>query len=806
MAEIPELGNNEKFQPSATQQPFGAAGRELGAAGNLMSAFGADIANKASINRSELAGINLGRDPQGDLLPAFTTADKAFNEAYRSTANATLTLKGSELLAKGINTLEQQPKLSSGMISSFEKNNLEGIEDIVAQSPSQDKESLRNNLSAQLLVTKSKLDSKLAAEQKQDVVDTFAQYTQQTFLDLFDIASDPVNGGAKVAIKMLGEYKQNVKDQVEAGYLSKTAGDQAINTAEIQFISGRENAKLQEAIDGGTEDEFLNNWFNMNKALEPTQQIEVSKNLLSYMQLRDQAEARKQSMIVSEGRLRLATGTTDQEFIDRANREMTPVHFNEFLSSLAISQQKEKQSAAEIKFVNDNWNNPAALSGADAKTINAAWLQNSVKLAKDTGVDLDTAKVLTAAGATIPIPAMIAEINANATSGIPGAMEAAIKARDTINLSRPGNLRGVNEDALNMIAAFDDAKRGGQNPVMAAETATKSVLAIDKATIDLRGIQWKNIKENTWYAYDKDGKLNSSIFAQTNTKASDYDNPADYALRFQATLEKNFIALGKLETALKRTTEEMTWDETRANGKKQFVEKSLEKYLGITEQQLPFVHKQILEQSKEQAMAFNELYATGSSDFKYEFNDPVRPTLAEYKQATADLAALREKGRKSGGTWSAGFQDKKNKYETIINSFDKPGRPTVTRVYKDGVRETFFLNTYLDKSIKQGDQEVWQVKLEDNTGMVTEFIGVNGNLRRAVFYVPNKYGVVKDHVQFLEESTGEYANALNKARGNFEQKVKERIQKGKPQEMDAPEGPVTRLTDAEGKLIIEEGE
>ena len=179
MAELPEYKRNEGLQPATGNPDFVAAAKQQAAAGNVLTNIGSEVAIRSSIARSELAGIEAGKTPGGDLFPAFNKTDEAFQKAYRTTAEATLALQGEQLLQNGLITLSKADKITPALISDFSTSMLKGIEDISAQAPSVDRTAINQTLKLALLKTEGKLNDKLITQQKEEIKDNFMAYSSR---------------------------------------------------------------------------------------------------------------------------------------------------------------------------------------------------------------------------------------------------------------------------------------------------------------------------------------------------------------------------------------------------------------------------------------------------------------------------------------------------------------------------------------------------------------------------------------------------------------------------------------------------
>jgi hypothetical protein len=789
MAETPEFKRQETLQPATSPLPFGQAGRELGQAGNFLSAIGSDVAIRASVARAERAGVEFGKDPSGDLLPALNKTDEAFQTAYRNTALQTLSVQGDKLLSDSLTTISSANKLSPELIGDFRSSMDKGIEQIVSQAPLVDQEVLRTKLNSSAILAQGKLEARLIKEQKEDLQDTFATYAQQASSEIFDIASVGEIEAAKAQLEI---FNASVRNQVESGLLSKLDGESLIKSTRITFLTGREFAKAMEEQKNGNLDTFLSEYGKKPpEDMTPSEWVDVGKNLLQLVQLKDSTDAKNQSLLVSEGNLRIAQDDVDAETILRFQREMSPTNFNNFLTQKTIADQRKKDNQEDVQFVLDNWGNAGALANVDRKALEKAFQINWQDIANKTGVDAFTAKTLTAAGAATPITSYINELNAMAINGTPEARDAASRAIKTINQQNPGNLQGLSSDAENYLTMFDQARTGGQDIVQASETATKAVLDIDKAEQDRRKEQWtlfetSSLKNNkTWGTRAKlDLGLSQKVIVDDEALGVAYKN----------ALKSNYLSIGNIEAAKTKAIKQImsTHDVSKANGKEQFLFKPIERVLNITEKQLPFVYSQMAEQVKAQVNEFNKLYESGQSDFKYVFKEGSSVSFEEYNKAKEDLKKALE-GTNEFRELILGAAEARlgRKHQPIyditalkskIASYEEPGLPQIERVYRHGEPEVFSLNIYASDLTAYNGMQVYNVMLQGAQGDPEEFIGANALLGRSVFYIPNETKFREDYLKYIESSNSGDAKAVKEMQKQFDEhkrKANERIEKDK---------------------------
>ncbi len=787
MAQLPEFTKTEKIEPSATPLPVSGQLREVGEA-NFLSTLGADIGMRAGIARSEMAGIRMGKTPSGDLLPAINKSDEAFGNAYRTTANAVLTNQGTQLLNQSLNTVAAAGKMTPQVLASFEDNMQKGIDAIVAQAPSVDQEVLRNNLTAQYLNTQGKLHAKLIQQQKDDIKDNFAVYSSNTNTQIFDLS---MSGDKEAAQSLYETYRASAQQMVDNGLISNLDRETLLKSARINMMTGDEFSKAQAAKERGELDIFLSEFGKKPpEGMSQSEWIEVGGKLLELVNYQTLTDSKNQSLLVSEGSLRIAQGEVTEETLLRFKTQMTPENYNKFLTSYTIDQQRRKDSAEKVQYVFDNWNKPGALALAENGAINKAYDAQWKSVAQQSGLDDWTAKTLTASTLPVKIPDYIDELNAKAISGIPQDMTEALHGMQSLNAKTPASLEGFNETSRNMLSVYSVARAGGQDDVVAANTAVKAVLEVDETEANRRKQIWMNISVATFG--ERDVNLKSKVFNMLGVKASEVEDEIGTALRFKELYRVNYYATGNQEAAKKTTLDQIKASHgyTMVNGKKQFVHLPIERVMDITPTELPFVYKQMNNQVELQLKGFNELYNKKQSDFKYEFTKTEVIDDAKYLDAQQKLGTLMQDTNMTRELLLGASRSRLGKnagkindivaLQKIVRQYENPGRPIITRTYRDGTKQDFYLNIY---SQSGGDLyaglPIYNVVLEDMSGEVQEFIGADGYNGRNVLFAPNKDKFVNDYITTMEIQAAGGNTAMLEAKQKFDdhlRKAKETVE------------------------------
>lgn len=634
MADLPEYQKTEKLTPATIPQPFAQAGRDIAANSNVLSNIGSDLAVKAAVARSELAGIKYGKEPKGELLPAITLSDQAFHKAYRATAISTLSTQANELLNNSIVSVSQANKLTPGLLNSFNDNVTKGFDDIIAQAPSQDKEALREAFASQLINTNAKLQAKMIGEQKEAFKNDFMVYASNTNSEIFNLSSSGMETDSK---NLSSSYEANIREQMASGVISSVEGETLLKEARTTQLTGREFSKAQSAIERGDLSKFLSEYGKSKpNDMTETEWVEVGQKLLNLVNFTDSLESKQQAFKTSEGNLHVVDGTVSNQVISDMQDSLTPTNFNNWL----IGYQKALASAADkgagVAGAIQGFNDIAKFSQLKDKDINAAYNILWAEFANANGMDEWSAKSAVATSAGGAIPAYIDELNARGQTSNPEYLESAFNAIQTLKQGRAANLKGMNEKTLGMVESYARQRAGGIDPIVAAKNSEKMVLQVDETEKNRREAV---INDATKRIFKKNTQeLINGAYGMTGIQSS--TDPIGLALITKQNFEDNFRIVGNELDAqnMTRTQMQALYSTTNVNGKAEDGQfETVEMTAGIGKEQLPLIQVQVAQQIGPQIERFNELFASGNSDFRYDFKYPTTIDLDTFARAKAEL-------------------------------------------------------------------------------------------------------------------------------------------------------------------------
>lgn len=790
MAELPEFKKTEKLDADKQPQPFGSSFRQLGKSSNLVSSIGSEIALRSAVARSEIAGFELGKNPQGDLLPALTKSDEAFHNAYRTQASATLSLQAQQLISSSLATIGKQPKINQQMIDEFDKNVSIGLEEIISLAPTADQAELRNTFGLQLMQTQGKLQSKMIEQQKADALINFNTYNQATTESIFDLS---VDGDPESASKILAELEKKNLDMADSGYISKLQALNNFKSARVSYLTGKYYGK---AISSGKEvDQFLNDFSqNKPKEMSNSEWVSVGKNMVGLFKQKDKLELKHQSDLTAEFDLRLENDQITQEFLNKSEEEMTPNNFSRSLTKLTKKLNKGQSDKSKINMVAANWGNAGILSQMDNKHINQYWADASATMAEENEIDLWTAKTLMAATTDgTQVPAFIDELEAYTKSQNPESVQKALSAFQSMKQMNPSGLSGMTKDSRGLITAIKLGLDGGNDLAISIQAGQKMIVDVDESERKKRSENWKSLSKEMFGANDK--KLVSTTLKEIGVKDKDMMlDTLGFSLMYKDMLEANYNLFGNMEAAKKHTKEAIEmrpYGFTAINSKKidtvggnfstpknEFVSRPLEPYFGIPvgDPSAYLIHEQISEQTLDQIETFNKRNSD-KFGFRYEFEDDIPiPTRENYEKAMKERDRLVDKALKTGN--SNEIVKQMQDVNKVIRNFEYGDRKILKRIYDDGREERFSLGVYdLVTQDTYDGKPVYNVKLINASGGVENFLGADGFGSKPILYVPNTDKFDQRYIEEIESSEKDgrkYMMKLNKAFRN-EKRDKEKF-------------------------------
>lgn len=760
MAEIPVFENREQVETNLGVTGFAEAASK---SESLLSVAGNALATGAAMQQAEIEGTRSGTNPDGRTPLVITASDQQFYNAYRNQANASLTLQASTLINSGIAELQKAPKLTPELLDDFNNNVQSGLENIVQAAPAVDRERLRVNLSAEMLQANNKLQTKLLEQQQAEMADTHGLYVAQATENIFSFSAE---GDDESAAQALSDLVQSNQQAVDNGIMTAKAAWASDDAAYIQYLTGKEFKKANEARINGNLSGYLEEFSKGPRdGMTEAEWVKVGSNVLKLVGQQDRLSSRYQSELWAKGMRAIADGSINQDMINHLEENMEPAAFDQFMVSYLGSSNKAAQQQARVDFIIGNKKNPTVLADATPTDLNAAWTQEyQNKMLADENIDEWTAQTIAASEFNAPIPSFVNRVSALAKTGDVTSLEAALWARDTINNQSPLGMSTLDAKSNAILDIYKDTV-GFMAKEKAAENATNRVLRTDAREEEALKLQWADTERKTFGASQTPNNLERGASKIFGRDVGQFRDPTQAAINIKRMFKDNFYLYKDETQAIERTRKELnsmyglssvnSATRTLFGNPRKFYElypiEQIMAYQGVPldNNSLTFVHAQISEQVQEYVMQANESIKDSGIGVKYQIVTPPSISLEEYQAAKSEL----EKEVKSMRMGSSPFfssnifsdsstgprRNKINALRETIRIFENPGKSILQVTYDNGAPPDNYLMTITadDRVDNFASRPVYNVGFQDLSGVTIQPINLAGFGGQRMLYIPN---------------------------------------------------------------------
>jgi len=571
MPETPIFEKTEKLETSGGVQPFGEAARQNAASANILSSMGSNLAIGAATKRAELSGLEMGKEPKGDVFPAFTATDKAFEQAYRTQAQATLSLQGQELMNQSLLAVQSAPQLTPEVIQEFEASTRKGFDEIAKNSPSADQASLMNSFNNSLMENSQKLQTNLLKQGQAQAADTRNSALSNNSTNMFESI---VNGNTVGAEQARNNAVTSVVEMFNSGQISGSQRDAKLQEIKLSFITGEEYSKLLEAKKDGNLGKALSDFGKSERDdMTTVEQMQVGQKLLALIKSDQATDNMHQSNLVSDSKAKLELDSVTSADMNRYEEEMTKENFDAFIVNANKKTSKNIEKLDKVNAVLDNYGSSQTPNFASTADINAAYDAKVLGL-KQNNPDMpdDVARGMAANNAGFPIPAHIDHMDALATSTSGTDIETAGRLISALEQSNPSNLDGLSKTSRGMVMAYDKLTGRGLSPQNAAAEASKAIFGVTETEANARNLKWKAEDERVFGSQTRGGtqdRINNIISGSRGLvglgKKEKIDNEVDYSLAVQQSYRENYDMFGDFDTAKEMTRKEFAESAKRSS-------------------------------------------------------------------------------------------------------------------------------------------------------------------------------------------------------------------------------------------------
>ena len=620
MADLQEYQRKTPIQPASTesgmQQGLESFAQTIQPKRNplveVVGELGGRIAQSAANERARLAGIEAGKTPGRTILPPIGESDAEFVKAYKNEEARNLTYNGNKLLSDLYQTANKRPNGQS--LNEFQKNSLNGIQDILKQSSEDIRPELERQLMSAYEHNYNQLSNHVYQENQRYLQNQMAAQDSQLDRLTTDAALTGDNQRADLLLKdrfalldrlakekqwppeLLAEKKELARMQLKAGQLS---------------YDGR-----AAATDGKSEEYIANLRKKGIEGFSPTRQDEIISDVQKNVHQYESALKGQQYIKYAEYSAKIDNGTFTQADMDMAQSEVGGHHFAQLNSQYQKYAQQIEESNAITSRMRDDYGNPTEIGKYSGKEIDNAY-KNEIRIAEQSfGLEPGTLPLKERVSIAAQIKAPNAVISKQLSNGIKYGDVNAAEAALNLQRRNPISIDGMDEKSKDILSLYDDNVVSGIPKDLAMQSAINDISKVDE-----------HMMEENDKAFAE--KVTSKKYNETNYKkkfvaqAMDIDRgiiPAGFSNQFMDTFKRNHRRLGNWDAALKKTKElyERTYGITKVNGKNEFTYAPIEKFVPGGNEAMPLIRKEAANKILELGTKQRELFDSGNSDFYYE--------------------------------------------------------------------------------------------------------------------------------------------------------------------------------------------
>lgn len=788
MPETPIFQKTEKLETSGGVQSFGQAARQSAADTNILSSMGSNLAIGAATKRAELSGIELGKTPQGDVLPAITQSDKAFEAAYRNQAQATLSLQGQDLMNKSLFSLQEAGPLTAGGIQEFNASMSKGFEDIAKNSPTADQANLMNSFNNSLMETSQKLQTNLLKQTQAQAADTRNGSLSNSSTNMFESI---VNGNMQGAEEARNDAVTSVVEMFNAGQISGSQRDTKLQEIKLSFITGEEYSGYLDAKSEGKGAKYLSD-FGKSKRDDMTtvEQMQVGQKILALIKNDQATDNMHQANLNSESKAKVDAGAVTAADTARYEKEMTKEGFDTFMISMDKATAKSIKKIDKVNAVLENYNSSQTPNFASKEDINAAYNATTQAVQQNNPEMTDAmARGVAANNAAFPIPEHLDFINGLATSSVGADIEVAGNLIRSLEQTKASNLDGLSKTSRGMTMAYDKLRRKGLSPEASAAEADKAIFGVTETESNARGLKWKSENDRVFGSPNKgttDVRIDNIISGAREFmglgKKERVTNEVDYSLAVQASYKENYDMFGDFDTAKEMTRKEFeeasrrsTYNNAPGDNNPTITMGAVEMVYDLT----PGTEYYVKDEAAEQLKPFIDRYnkqATleGGSTWEMDYRGIVM--FPEFQVASARLAeAKKEIDQPQTREQKAFLRKEIRELEGTVDLFHNPekGEPVIRQKFSDGTVGqdlTIGLNSKGKDKTFNGAQQMTFIGITKNGGNIPlQNLYTEGNEQATFIADTNKYNkqIETEMGQTGSINGRSVINELNKTKESF---------------------------------------
>lgn len=604
--DLQEFQSTEKIQGSVGIPGIMSTASALALQPTALGRLGSSIAGAASTRLAEMKGYEMGKDPRGELTPAFTDAGKTLTNAYNASAQAAIGLKLHEHMQNSQLEIANAGMLTPELLNSYKQQSQDAFDEMIKFAPNAAKPGLTAQFNTELLNSSYQMSLKYQKQEKDDQRDKAEIYNRTQTQLLFDqtqMGSQTIQNkdgyntvlapGKDLAEQTLAQIKESNNANYAAGIISEKVRDANIHAGELISIAGDITGKAVDARANGTLEEYLkgfNNPENKPESISTSDWQSVQSIMYKRLTGIELNEKANNAALESEFKLSLAQyGDVSPGLMARLDELQEPEK-NKLLTHYYTAKNADAKKNRGWQNAYVDFNNRDKFY-THTKANRELAFEHSVQEAKlNNPKNLDEWQIRTnlAANAGGAISTYLRQIEARITSGDPQMIEQGNAAINKINKVQPMNLIGLNEKARANLYNYRTLSIG-QDPNVAAQQAREHVYQQDDTFKEAMSKNFREIEKKEFKTPDKKTKYVMKQLGFSGWIASTRSlvmNQGELQTQFFEKFKTNYDLSGGIkDAALKNTVDQMkeVWGDTSINGVPQIMANAPAKLIGVPE-------------------------------------------------------------------------------------------------------------------------------------------------------------------------------------------------------------------------------
>jgi hypothetical protein len=609
--EFPTYERQDVSHQQSGVPDFSGAFKEFGESNNVLGALGAGVAQVASNKIASDLGAQLGKNPKGNIGPAFTDFDKQFAESYKTQAHATLSLQANQLITDTNLSVAKASRMTPELIEKSQASINLGLSKIYALAPTEIRAQLEQTFTAQKNGQRVELTKRMLNEQHEDLRQNTLLSNNKNAELAHSLAASGDPKSIKAAEDLVATNERLNKSAV-ASNVGFTVNQAKIGNDSVRMsvISGKLQYGYDKAVAEGKGEEYLTSLAKKPDWISDADYPGAIQSIQAYSNNQKSLKSNNEQLVMAEMGTKLAMDASGVPGVDfqAALDQLNPLNAAKLRTQYVNAIKSQKKSEVEESSLNTQWENPTVHANSDPKAVNKVFnakVEYAVK--NNPGMTREDAENQVAMSAGGRIPVFEKELENKLTSANPQSIASASAQIQTLHDLEAGRVyAGLSQKAKAIAFQFQHQK-GSMPDDELARQITDNLTNIDETKQKTLDNIW-NLKMSVLGA---GGIGATKSFADLALKETGL-NKDKLGGKYFATiygndiydqLHSNFNSAGGDYATAKKMTQDYVrehYGETYINGGKQITDSPIEKYLGYKGREAtPFIQQDILNQLTE---------------------------------------------------------------------------------------------------------------------------------------------------------------------------------------------------------------